>query len=65
MVLTLGLTLAFRSSDNLAAAFGIAVSLTMLLTSVLMFLAMREIWNWSLPLSLSSPDCSLPSIYRS
>ena len=46
MALTLGLTLAFRSSDNLAAAFGVAVSLTMLLTSVLMFLVMREIWNW-------------------
>jgi KUP system potassium uptake protein len=52
MALTLGLTLAFRSSDNLAAAFGVAVSLTMLLTSVLMFLVMREIWNWSLPASL-------------
>jgi KUP system potassium uptake protein len=52
MALTLGLTLAFRSSGNLAAAFGVAVSLTMLLTSVLMFLVMREIWNWSLPASL-------------
>jgi KUP system potassium uptake protein len=52
MGLTLGLTLAFRSSANLAAAFGIAVSLTMLLTSMLMFLAMREIWRWSLPVSL-------------
>jgi KUP system potassium uptake protein len=52
MALTLGLTVAFRSSDNLAAAFGIAVSLTMLLTSMLMFLTMREIWGWSLPVSL-------------
>ncbi len=52
MALTLGLTLAFRSSDNLAAAFGVAVSLTMLLTSVLMYLVMREIWGWSLPASL-------------
>jgi KUP system potassium uptake protein len=52
MVLTLGLTVAFRSSENLAAAFGIAVSLTMLLTSMLMFLTMREIWGWSLPVSL-------------
>jgi KUP system potassium uptake protein len=52
MALTLGLTLAFRSSDNLAAAFGVAVSLTMFLTSVLMFLVMREIWGWSLPASL-------------
>ena len=53
MALTLGLTLAFRSSENLAAAFGVAVSLTMLLTSMLMFLTMREIWNWSLPVSLA------------
>ena len=52
MILTLGLTLGFRSSDNLAAAFGIAVATTMLLTSVLMFLAMREVWGWSLPVSL-------------
>jgi KUP system potassium uptake protein len=51
MVLTLALTVSFRSSDNLASAFGIAVALTMLLTSVLMFLAMREVWGWSLWLS--------------
>jgi KUP system potassium uptake protein len=53
MALTLALTLAFRSSDNLAAAYGIAVSLTMLLTSLLVFLAMREVWGWSLPVSLA------------
>jgi KUP system potassium uptake protein len=53
MALTLALTFGFRSSDNLAAAFGIAVSLTMLLTSALMFLAMREIWQWSLALSIT------------
>jgi KUP system potassium uptake protein len=53
MTLTLVLTITFRSSDNLAAAFGIAVSLTMLLTSVLMFRAMRDIWHWSPALSLT------------
>ncbi len=53
MALTLGLTLGFRSSDSLAAAFGIAVSLTMLLTSMLMYLTMREIWGWSLPVSVA------------
>jgi len=47
MVVTVGLTLAFRKSDNLAAAYGIAVSLTMLMTSALLFMAMREIWGWS------------------
>ena len=45
---TIGLTLAFGKSDNLAAAYGIAVSLTMLMTSVLLYIAMREIWGWSL-----------------
>jgi KUP system potassium uptake protein len=53
MVLTLGLTLGFQSSDKLAAAFGIAVSMTMLLTSVLMFVTMREVWGWNLPTSLT------------
>ena len=53
MALTLALAVSFRSSDNLAAAFGIAVALTMLLTSLLMFLAMREVWGWSLPLSIA------------
>jgi KUP system potassium uptake protein len=53
MALTLVLTVSFRTSDNLAAAYGIAVSLTMLLTSALIFLAMREVWGWSLPASLA------------
>jgi KUP system potassium uptake protein len=44
--------MAFRSSDNLAAAFGIAVSLTMLLTTMLIFLTMRDVWGWSLPLAI-------------
>src|SRR6266851_542817 len=48
MIVTLGLTIGFGKSDNLAAAYGIAVSLTMLITSVLLFIAMREIWGWSL-----------------
>ena len=33
MIATVGLALAFGSSDNLASAYGIAVSLTMLLTT--------------------------------
>jgi KUP system potassium uptake protein len=45
---TLGLTIGFGKSDNLASAYGIAVSLTMLMTSALLFIAMREIWHWSL-----------------
>jgi KUP system potassium uptake protein len=48
MIVVLGLTIKFRKSDNLASAYGIAVSLTMLMTSALLFIAMREIWRWSL-----------------
>ena len=48
MLVTLGLTIGFGKSDNLAAAYGIAVSATMLITSALLFIAMREIWGWSL-----------------
>jgi KUP system potassium uptake protein len=48
MLVTLALTVGFGKSDNLAAAYGIAVSATMLMTSALLFIAMREIWHWSL-----------------
>jgi KUP system potassium uptake protein len=48
MTVTLALTVEFQKSDNLAAAYGIAVSLTMLMTSCLLFIALREIWRWSL-----------------
>jgi KUP system potassium uptake protein len=39
MIVTLGLTIGFGKSDNLAAAYGIAVSATMLMTTALLFIA--------------------------
>jgi len=48
MIVTLCLAAGFGKSDNLAAAYGIAVSATMFMTSALLFIAMREIWNWNL-----------------
>jgi KUP system potassium uptake protein len=51
MTVTIALTLLFQKSDNLAAAYGIAVSLTMLMTSFLLFIAMRELWRWNLLIS--------------
>jgi KUP system potassium uptake protein len=51
MVVTVALALLFQKSDNLAAAYGIAVSLTMLMTSFLLFIAMRELWQWNLLIS--------------
>ena len=43
---TLAITLAFRSSDHLAGAYGTAVSTTMLLTTLLLYRAMSKVWRW-------------------
>ncbi|WP_266159256.1 potassium transporter Kup [Dyella silvatica] len=51
MLVTIGLALTFKKSDHLAGAYGIAVSATMLMTTALLFIAMREIWGWSLAAS--------------
>jgi len=40
------LVLGFGSSSNLAAAYGIAVSGTMIVTTVLAYFVVRRIWNW-------------------
>ena len=65
MVVTVSLTMIFKKSDNLASAYGIAVSATMLATSILLFIAMREIWHWSrlkagvVALIFLSIDCTI------
>jgi KUP system potassium uptake protein len=51
MIVTIGLTIGFGKSDNLASAFGVAVSSTMLTTTILLFIAMHEIWYWNLLLA--------------
>ncbi len=40
------LVITFRKSDNLAAAYGIAVTLAMLIDSILIFAVMRRLWKW-------------------
>ena len=47
MVLVLAATLGFRSSSALAASFGIAVSGTMLMTTILVLIVARRLWHWS------------------
>jgi len=46
LVAVILLVLGFRSSDNLGGAYGIAVTLAMLIDSVLIFFVMRRIWRW-------------------
>jgi KUP system potassium uptake protein len=47
MICTIGLVLGFRSSSNLAAAYGVAVTSTMLITTTLFSVVARRMWGWS------------------
>ena len=53
LALVLFLCLLFGSSSALANAYGIAVTGTMVVTSLLAFTVFRQHWRWSLPLTLA------------
>lgn len=48
MIAAVALVLTFRSSENLAAAYGVSVNATMLVTTILAFNVARERGGWSL-----------------
>lgn len=52
MISCIALVIIFQNSTHLAAAYGIAVTGTMTITSLLFFLVARQIWNWKLPYAL-------------
>jgi len=45
---TLSLVMIFKSSDGLAAAFGMAVNLVMLIVAILVMCVARQNWKWSI-----------------
>jgi KUP system potassium uptake protein len=47
MICCIALTISFGSSTSLAAAYGIAVTMTMLITTILFYFVARYSWNWS------------------
>ena len=47
MLSCVALVLGFQSSSRLAAAYGIAVTLTMIITTILFYFAARKLWHWS------------------
>ncbi len=47
MLSTIGLVLAFRKSGNLTAAYGVAVTATMAITTLLLSVVARQRWGWS------------------
>ena len=50
MLACIGLVLGFRSSSNLAAAYGVAVTTDMVFTTILFAVVARTLWKWSVPL---------------
>ena len=49
MLACIGLVIGFRSSSNLAAAYGVAVTTDMVFTTILFAVVARTRWQWSLP----------------
>ncbi len=47
MIACVGLVMAFQSSANLAAAYGMAVTTTMIITTALLYALMRDRWGWN------------------
>ncbi len=46
LAVCIALVVSFRTSGNLAAAYGIAVVITMGITSLLFYFVSRRLWNW-------------------
>ena len=46
LLFVLALVFAFRSSDNLAAAYGIAVNITMVTTTIFLWMVAPQRWGW-------------------
>ena len=49
LLCTVGLVLGFGTSSRLAAAYGVAVTTTMVITTVLAYFVIRHQWNWPWP----------------
>jgi KUP system potassium uptake protein len=52
MLACIGLVVGFGNSSDLAAAYGVAVTTTMVITTILFYAVARERWKWSLPAAL-------------
>jgi KUP system potassium uptake protein len=45
-ICTIVLVLRFETSSNLAAAYGVAVTTTMVITTILLYVVCRDLWRW-------------------
>jgi KUP system potassium uptake protein len=52
MIGCIAIVIGFRSSSNLAAAYGVAVTSTMVITTILFYIVARRVWGWSVVATL-------------
>jgi KUP system potassium uptake protein len=52
MIATIAVVVGFQNSSNVASAYGVALTTTMLITTLLAFVVTRRLWGWNLWLSL-------------
>ena len=52
MIATVAVVIGFENSSNVASAYGVALTATMLITTMLAFVVTRRLWGWPLWLSL-------------
>jgi KUP system potassium uptake protein len=50
---TIALIFSFKTSSNLAATYGTAVTTTMVITTILAYFVMTQKWGWSKPLAMT------------
>ncbi len=71
MLLTCLIVLGFRTSSNIAGAYGVALSTLMVITTMMFFVMSRDVWGWSFPraalvsgvfliIDLRVPGCQRP-----
>jgi KUP system potassium uptake protein len=65
MIATLLFVAGFRSSESLGGAYGVAISTTMLITTILLSVVMIDRWSWPLPLAAAAitPFFILDTLY--
>ena len=49
---TVAVVLGFKTSDNLAAAYGVAVTLAMLIDTIILYFVAVNLWKWRLPAAI-------------
>jgi KUP system potassium uptake protein len=57
MIACVGMVIGFQTSTNLAAAYGVAVTMTMAITTIIFYVVVRERFNW--PLSRAAAVCGI------